>query len=261
MPDTPENQAAYPQPSSQTPGLGFPIARILVIFSLAVGTVLDAAIGPYQGKQTSELALLRQIIAEFQPGDIALADRCFCSYGVIAALLAHGSDVGVRLHPCRKADFRRGRRLGREDHLITWPKPKEIPDWRSRAQYDAMPAELTLREFRVRVKDPTKRVRTLVVVTTLVEAKPYRSEELGNLFRQRWDAELDRRSLKTQMKMEMLRTKSPAMVRKEVAVHLLAYNWIRGLRAEAARAGAVQPRRLSFTGSLHTVRGFEESHL
>ena len=254
MPDTPENQAAYPQPSSQTPGLGFPIARILVIFSLAVGTVLDAALGPYQGKQTSELALLRQIIAEFQPGDIALADRCFCSYGVIAALLAHGSDVGVRLHPCRKADFRRGRRLGREDHLITWPKPKEIPDWRSRAEYDAMPAELTLREFRVRVKDPTKRVRTLVVVTTLVEAKPYRSEELGNLFRQRWDAELDRRSLKTQMKMEMLRTKSPAMVRKEVAVHLLAYNWIRGLRAEAARAGAVQPRRLSFTGSLHTVR-------
>ena len=88
MPDTPENQAAYPQPSSQTPGLGFPIARILVIFSLAVGTVLDAALGPYQGKQTSELALLRQIIAEFQPGDIALADRCFCSYGVIAALLA-----------------------------------------------------------------------------------------------------------------------------------------------------------------------------
>ena len=124
-----------------------------------------------------------------------------------------------------------------------------------------MPAELTLREFRVRVKDPTKRVRTLVVVTTLVEAKTYRSEELGNLFRQRWDAELDRRSLKTQMKMEMLRTKSPAMVRKEVAVHLLAYNWIRGLRAEAARAGAVQPRRLSFTGSLHTVRAFEESHL
>ncbi len=87
MPDTPENQAAYPQPSSQAPGLGFPIARILVIFSLAVGTVLDAAIGPYQGKQTSELALLRQIIAEFQPGDIALADRCFCSYWVIAALL------------------------------------------------------------------------------------------------------------------------------------------------------------------------------
>ena len=101
MPDTPENQAAYPQPSSQTPGLGFPIARILVIFSLAVGTVLDAALGPYQGKQTSELALLRQIIAEFQPGDIALADRCFCSYGVIAALLARGSDVGVRLHRVR----------------------------------------------------------------------------------------------------------------------------------------------------------------
>ena len=261
MPDTPENQAAYPQQKSQAPGVGFPIARLLVVFSLAVGTVLEAAIGPYQGKQTSELALLRQVIDEFRPGDIALADRFFCSYWTLAAWRARGVDAVVRLHQCRRADFRRGRRLGREDHLVTWPKPARPPEWMSRAEYEAMPAELTVRELRVRVKDRTKRVRSLVVVTTLVDAKRYRARELGELFRQRWHAELDLRSLKSEMEMEVLRTKSPGMVRKEVAMHLLAYNLIRGIMAEAGRAGGVAPRRLSFKGALHTVRGFEEVHL
>jgi hypothetical protein len=261
MPDTPENQAAYPQAKTQAPGLGFPIARILVVFSLAVGTVLEAAIGPYQGKQTSELALLRQVIRQFQPGDIALADRFFCSYWVIAALQDRGVDVVVRLHQRRKADFRRGRRLGREDHLVSWSKPQQVPDWMSRAEYDAMPDEITVRELRVRVKDKTKRVRNMVIVTTLVDSKTYQAEELRGLFRQRWHAELDLRTLKTEMQMEMLRTKSPEMVRKEVAMHLLAYNLIRGIMAEAARVEEIKPRMISFTGSLHTVRAFEEIHL
>jgi hypothetical protein len=261
MPDTPENQAAYPQAKTQAPGVGFPIARILVVFSLAVGTVLEAAMGPYQGKETSELALLREIVDQFHRGDIALADRFFCSYWVIAVYLALGVDVLVRLHQRRTADFRRGHRLGWKDHLVTWPKPQQVPDWMSRAEYDAMPAELTVREFRVRVEDTTKRVRTLDLVTTLVDAKEYQAKELGNLFRQRWYAELDLRSLKSDMKMEMLRTKSPEMVRKEVAVHLLGYNLIRGLMAAAAPIGDVKPRQLSYTGSLHTIRSFEEDHL
>jgi hypothetical protein len=151
-----------------------------------VGTVLEAAVGPYQGKRTSELALLRMIVAEFQPGDIFLADRFFCSSWVIAASQARGVDVVVRLHQCRRADFRRGRRLGREDHRVTCSKPKRIPDWMSRAEYAAMPAELTVQEFRVPVEDKTKRVRRLVVVTTLVDARAYPSQELGDLFRRRW---------------------------------------------------------------------------
>lgn len=260
LPDTPENQAAYPQPKSQAPGVGFPIARILVVFSLAVGTVLEGVLGPYQGKQTSELALLRQIINTFQPGDIFLADRFFCSYWVIAALLSRGVDVVVRLHQRRCVDFRRGRRLGREDRLVTWEKP-DCPSWMSRAEYEAMPAELTVRVLRVRVQDKTKRVRKLEVVTTLRDAREYSRKEVGGLFRQRWHAELDLRTLKSQMKMEMLRTKTPEMVSKEVAVYLLAYNLIRGIMAEAARAAAVKPRQLSFTGAQHTIRGFEEVHL
>jgi hypothetical protein len=261
LPDTPENQAAYPQANTQKPGVGFPIARILVIFSLAVGTVLEAALGPYQGKQTSELALLRQVITAFQPGDIFLADRFFCSYWVIAALQSRGVDVVVRLHQRRRGDFRRGRRLGCEDRLVTWEKPEQKPAWMSRTEYEAMPAKLTVRLLRVRVQDKTKRVRKLELVTTLRDAEEYRKQEVGKLFRQRWNAELDIRTLKSQMQMEMLRTKSPEMVGKEVAVHLLAYNLIRGIMAEAARAAQVKPRQLSFTGAQHTIRAFEESHL
>jgi hypothetical protein len=261
MPDTPANQAVYPQLGSQTPGAGFPIARLLVVFSLAVGTVFEAALGPYQGKQTGEQALLRQILDQFRPGDIVLADRFPGSYWAIAALQARGVDLVVRLHQARVADFRRGRRLGREDHLVTWTKPAHVPEWMSRAEYDAMPAKLTVRELRVHVRDRTKRVRDLVLVTTLADAATYPAEELGGLFRRRWHAELDLRALKTEMQMEMLRTTSPEMVRKEVAIHLLAYNLIRGLMAEAARAGAVEPRTLSFKGALHTVRSFEAVHL
>ena len=260
MPDTEANQAEYPQSRSQKPGLGFPIARILVIISLAVGTVLDAAMGPYQGKQSSELGLFRQISGQLQPGDIALADRFFCNYWVIDDLQRRGVDVVFRLHQTRKADFRRGRRLGPDDHIVTWPKSQR-PDWMSPDQYAAMPKELELREIRVRIKDKKKRTRVLVIVTTLLDAKKYSASALGELFRQRWHAELDLRSIKTTMGMEMLRTKTPDMVRKEIGMHLLAYNLIRGVMAEAARGRDMQPRELSFNGARQTVRAFEETHL
>jgi Transposase DDE domain len=172
-----------------------------------------------------------------------------------------GIDVVVRLHQCRRADFRRGRRLGREDHIATWTKPKQMPDWMSRDEYDAMPEAITVRELRVRVEDKTKRVRNLVIVTTLLDSEIYTSAELGGLFRQRWHAELDLRSLKTEMKMEKLRTKTPEMVRKEIEMHLLAYNLIRGIMAEAARVAKIKPRTISFVGSVHTIRAFEEVHL
>jgi hypothetical protein len=261
MPDTARNQDEYPQPSSQAEGPGFPIARILVVFSLAVGTVLEAAMGRYEGKRTSELALLRMIIDEFRPGDIVLADRFFCSYWVIAALKARGVDVVMRLHQRRRADFRCGDRVGRDDHTVLWRKPEEIPEWMSREEYEAMPPWLAIREVRVHVKDKTKRVRRLAIATTLLDSRTYPAKEMGGLFRQRWHAELDLRSLKSDMQMGMLRTKGPEMVRKEVAAHLLAYNLIRGVMAEAARGEEIAPRRLSLKGSLHTVRSFEAAHL
>jgi hypothetical protein len=261
MPDTTANQAAYPQQKAQAPGLGFPIARILVVFSLAVGTVLEAALGPYHGKETGELALLRQIMGQFQPGDIALADRLFGTYWTIAVWQGRGVDVVTRLHQRRTADFRRGRRLGPYDHVVTWTKPQENPEWMSRAEYQAMPAKLALREVRLQVRDKSKRIRNVVLVTTLLDAQLDPAEAIRGLYRQRWHAELDLRSLKTAMRMEVLRGKSPEMVRKEVAMHLLAYNLIRGIMAEAARVSEVKPRQLSFKGAQQTIRSFEEVHL
>jgi hypothetical protein len=261
MPDTPAHQAAYPQQKAQAPGLGFPIARILVVFSLAVGTVLEAVLGPYQGKETGELALLRQIMGQSQPGDIAWADRLFGTYWAIAAWHRRGVDVVTRLHQRRKADFRRGRRLGPDDHVVTWTKPQEVPEWMSQEEYEAMPAKLSLREIRLQVRDKSKRVGTVVLVTTLLDAAVYPAAEIRALYRQRWHAGLDPRSLKTAMRMDVLRGKSPEMVRKEVAMHLLAYNLIRGIMAEAARVSEVKPRQLSFKGSQQTIRSFEEVHL
>jgi hypothetical protein len=189
-----------------------------------------------------------------------LADRLFCNYWVIADSQRRGVDVVFRLHQTRKADFRRGRRLGPDDHIVTWPKSQR-PDWMSPAEYAAMPKELKLREIRVRIKERNKRTRVLVIVTTLLDATKYPACALGDLFRQRWHAELDLRSIKTTMGMEMLRTKTPDMVRKEVGMHLLAYNLIRGVMAEAARSRDILPRELSFNGARQTVRAFEETHL
>ena len=260
MPDTEANQAEYPQSRSQKPGLGFPIARILLVISLAVGTVLEAAMGPYRGKETGELGLLRQISGALKSGDIALADRLFCSYWVIVDSQDRGVDVVFRLHQTRKTDFRRGRRLGPDDHIVTWPKAQR-PEWMSPADYARMPKELQLREIRVRIKDRKKRTREIVIVTTLLDPIKYPASEIGDLFRQRWHAELDIRSLKSTLGMEMLRTKSPEMVRKEIGVHLLAYNLIRGVMAEAARGREIVPRELSFNGARQTLRAFGETHL
>src|SRR5262249_51776926 len=194
-------------------------------------------------------------------GDIAWADRLFGTDWLIAAWQGRGVDIVTRRHQRRKADFRRGRRLGVDDHVVTWRKPEGLPEWMSRAESEAMPAELTLREIRLQVRDKSQRIRTVVLVTTWLDAQLYSAEEIRGLYRQRWHAELDRRSLKTVMRMEVLRGQSPEMVRKEVAVHLLASNRIRGIMAEAARVGEVKPRQLSFKGAQQTIRSFEEVHL
>ena len=150
MPDTPENQAAYPQPKTQKPGCGFPIARILVIFSLSAGTVLEAAIGKYKGKQTGENSLFRRLYDALAEGDIILADRYFSGWCDIALPLQRGIDVVVRKHQLRRTDFRTGQRLGKDDHLVSWTRPPR-PKWMSAEQYAALPDELTLREVRIRV--------------------------------------------------------------------------------------------------------------
>jgi putative transposase len=255
MPDTPENQAAYPQQKSQKPGCGFPIARILVIFSLSVGTVLEAAIGKYKGKQTGENSLLRGLYDALADGDVILADRYFSGWSDIALPLQRGIDVVVRKHQLRRTDFREGKRLGKDDHLVSWSKP-ERPKWMLKQEYAALPDVLTLREVRVRVAQPGFRTRSLVVVTTLTDAEQYPHEEIAVLYRRRWDAELHLRSLKIVLQMDQLRCKTPERVRNEFWTHLLGYNLIRGVMASSALASGRSPWEISFKGTLQTLNHF-----
>ena len=124
MPDTMQNQFVYPQPDSQKDGLGFPIARLVGLISLASGTILDFAVAPYSGKETGEHALLREMLETFSAKDVFLADRYYCSYFLIAMLLFRGVDVVFQQHGSRNTDFRRGKRLGKKDHIVIWNKPK-----------------------------------------------------------------------------------------------------------------------------------------
>jgi hypothetical protein len=255
MPDTPANQKAYPQQAAQKKGLGFPILRLVGLISLSCGVVLDVAMAPYHGKRTGETALLRQVLDRLEAGDILLVDAIFSNYWTIALLRERGVDFLGRLEGRRRVDFRRGQRLGRYDHVVSWSKPHR-PAWMSRKLYDRLPPTLRLRETQVEVTPKGFRCRHLRLVTTLLDAEVYSRPELATAFRCRWHAELDLRSIKGVMQMDVLRCKSPAMVRKEIWMYLLAYNLIRKLMAQAAVTVGVSPRDISFKGTLQTLVAF-----
>ena len=256
MADTEANGHQYPQARTQKPGVGFPIARIVVIFSLSVGVVIDAAIGPYKGKQAGENNLFRTLLGSFLPGEIVLADRYYASFWDFALLDERQVDLVARAHHLRKIDFRRGIKLGRYDHLIAYCKPPQCPAWMDPGVYGQLPDSLSIRHVRYRVDQPGYRTRLITLATTLVDADRYPAEELANLYRRRWQAELHLRSLKTHMQMDHLRCKKPAMVRKEFYTHLIAYNLIRGIMLEAASTAGVTPHQLSFKGAMQSLNAF-----
>lgn len=249
MPDTAPNQASFPQSRTQKPGLGFPLARLVTIVSLSCGAVLDWAVGPCEGKQTGETALLWKLAQRLQRGDIVIADRYYAGYFLIALLVKLGVDVVIRQHQRRHTDFRRGQRLGVKDHIVSWPK-LQSPSWMDADTYASMPEMLRMREVNV---------GGWTLVTTLMDAKEVSKRDLFELYRARWQIELDLRSIKTSMRMDELRCKSPQMVRKEVAVYLLAYNLVRAVMAHAAHLGRMLPRQLSFKGALQMLNAFEEN--
>lgn len=252
MPDTLPNQQVYPQPTSQQPGVGFPLLRIVAIFSLATGMVRDLACGPYAGKETGETALLRELLKHFSPGDVLVGDRYYIGWFMLALLQQAQIDFVVRQHQRRETDFRRGERLGVGDHVVEWPRPPR-PEWMDEATYAAMPATLQVREVQVPVSEPGFRVETLVVVTSLLDAESHTAEEIGQLYRRRWLAELDLRVLKSTLQLDVLRCQTPEMVRKELRTGVLAYNLIRQAMLDAAFVADCSPRELSFTAALQTI--------
>jgi hypothetical protein len=256
MPDTAENQRDYPQPDTQKPGLGFPLARLAAVFSLACGAVLDVGICRYAGKGQSELGMLRTLWNLFSPGDVMLADRLMCTWTEMVMLKQRGVDCVCRLTSHRKADFRRGEHLGKDDHIVKWPKPAK-PRSIDRETYNALPEFLMVRECRVRIEQPGFRVTTLIVATTLLDPVEYSRDDLAQLYRTRWNAELDLRSLKQTLQMDVLRCKTPELVRKEIWTHVLAYNLIRTIIAQAATRHGIEPRTISFKGAVQTLEAFQ----
>jgi hypothetical protein len=254
MPDTPANQKAYPQPRHVAAGVGFPLLRVVVVFSLAVGTVLDAAVGRFQGKGHGEASLFRTLAGVLRRGDVLLGDRLYASYWEIARAQQCGADVVSRLSASREPPRFRGKHSVANRRLC-WLKPQR-PWWMAKGDYRALPGQLRLRAVRVDVRRRGFRTRRLVVVTTLRDVHTYPREDLAELYRRRWAAELNLRSLKQTLRMDVLRGQTPAVVRKEVWAHLLVYNLIRAVMAQAAAAVGVRPEELSFAGALQALNAF-----
>ena len=256
--DTAANQEAFPQPKSQKKGCGFPLVRLVALFSLAGGALLGFASGNYW---QSELALASQLWALLEPGDVLLADRYFGCYRVLALVLGCQANAVCRLHATRRADLRYGKRRGPLDRQIVWSRPKEVPNGLSALEWLALPATLTVRLVRFEVSEKGFRTRRVTLVTTLLDTQKYPVTALAALYRKRWHVELSFRQIKTALAMEHLAVKSPAMIDRTLAMHLLAYQLIRGLMQDAALTWDVPLERISFQGAVDGARHFGEALL
>lgn len=256
--DTPANQKVFAQPKTQNKGCGFPLVRLVALFSLASGALLGFATGNYL---QSELALAGPLWALLEPGDVLLADRYFGCYRVLALVLGCQADVVCRLHASRQADFRYGKRRGSLDRQVVWRRPKQVPTGLSVLEWLAFPATLTVRLVRFTVSERGFRTRRVKLVTTLLDVQKYPVHALAALYRRRWQVELSFRQLKTALAMEHLAVKSPAMIDRALAMHLLAYQLIRGLMQEAALSWDVPLERISFQGAVDAAGPFGEALL
>lgn len=254
MSDTPANQVSYPQHSNQKAGCGFPLAKVVVWFCVTTGAVLEVAIATFS---TSEWQLSRQLYASLQQEDVVVADSAYGTYVDLALVKSQGADGVFRKHHARGCDFRRGKRLGIGDHLVQWQRPLACPKSMDKAEFEALPESMEVREVHLLVQQPGFRPKEIILVTTLVDAKRYSKAKLAELYQCRWQAtEVNLKHLKTTLGMEMIRAKTPTMVQKEIWMHLLAYNLLRTLMWQAAQQAKVPPLRLSLQGTRQQFNQF-----
>ncbi|HZL42936.1 MAG TPA: IS4 family transposase [Verrucomicrobiae bacterium] len=257
-PDTPENQEVYPQQSVQRPGCGFPIIRIVALLSLATGMLVGWAIGNWN---QHELPLLQSLWDFLSEGDVLLADRGFCNWGLLAQCLQRNVHAVFRVKGSLRRDFRRGRRLSRDERLVQWHKPIQRASTLSPKQWDKLPEVLTLRLVRCRLNVPGFRTRQVILVTTLLDGQAFPPSKLSELYLRRWSMELSLRNLKITLQMDQLSCKTPSNLEREIRMHFLVHNLVRRLMLEAARRHHVSLQRVSFAGSLATARRYTEALL
>jgi hypothetical protein len=252
MPDTAKNQQMYPQPPTQAPGLGFPLARITVLLSLATGACHDLEIAPYKGKGTGEKTLFRRMYDTLQPGDVVLADALFDDYFIACELRQRKIDIVAR------AQYERvGTRIAQsrpDDDIIVWERPNK-PHGMTGEKYRCYPKTLMMRQVTVDARDQNNRAKQFKVVTTILDESIV-GKQFGDLYERRWNGEVDIRSIKCTLQMDVLRCKTPDMVHKEIWTHLLAYNLLRTVMAVAANENDAEPRRMSFKGAKQTLTAF-----
>ena len=250
MPDTIENQRVFPQPSGQKKGCGFPVVAFVGVFCLATGAAIAISVGKWYQHDLALFHLLRHV---FEFGDIMLADRGFCSYAEMGLFSKRGVDVVMRLHQARKPDFRRGRVVGISDHIVTWEKPIQRPSGLRKKDFKSLPSAMEVREVRYDLVANGFRPLSITLATTLLDPGKYPAEDLAALYFRRWEIEVDFCHIKITMGMDVLRGRTPDIVRKEIWTHLIAYNLIRSLMWEASKTRGVSPLRISFKGSIQQV--------
>ena len=253
MPDTPENQLAFPQVPSVKAGIGFPIMRAVALVSLSTGAVIDMAFGKYAGKGTGELSLFREVAGSLSCGNIVVADRFYPTFATVAMLQRAGVDLVSVSHHARQVDFSAGEVLGPQDHIVEWPKPDR--KGMDENTYRNLPDTIRVREFVIEIEDRKGGREKAIVVTTMTDPS-IPQKELSDLYWRRWNCELDIRSIKHSLQMDVLRAKTPTMVRKEIWCHLLAYNLLRGTMVESAKRNDVLPRQLSVKGTMQAIESF-----
>ena len=257
-PDTPANQKAYPQQSVQKPGCGFPIIRLVALLNLATGMLTAWATGPWL---SHEVGLLQTLWDALNPGDVLLADRGFCNWGLLAQCLERNLHAVFRVKGVRRADFRQGKRLSRNERLVQWRKPWAPAKTVTAQEWALLPEILTLRVVRCRLNIPGYRTRRITLVTTLLDRVPYPPEAFSQLYFRRWVMELSLRNIKTTLQMDHLSCKNPENLEREIRMHFLAHNLVRRLMLEAARRHRVSLERVSFAGSLAAARRYGEALL
>lgn len=257
--DTPANQKKYPQQSVQKVGCGYPILRIVTLLSLTTGLITAWAVGHW--RQSEMVLLMRYLWENLQPGEVLLADRGFCNWGLLALCLQRKVDAVFRVKGSRRRDFRYGKRLSRDERLVRWVKPKTPALTLTAAQWASLPAVLTLRLVRCRMSVPGFRTQKIIVATTLLDSLNFPPEALSYLYYRRWAMELTLRNIKITLQMDHLSCKTPENLDREIYFHFLVHNLVRRLMLEAARRHHVPLERVSFAGSLATARRFSEALL
>lgn len=250
--DTPENQEVFPQNPAQKEGLGFPIIRGVSLISMVTGLLVDLELGPYAGKQSGETALLWQMLGRLKPGDTLVADSFYCTYWIIAACRYKGVNIVMKNHDKRDDNPNGARRIDRHQRVTVWVRPTR-PEWMSEEEYARCPEQIEIRLVDVVATQPGFRSKTYTIATTILEADVFSRDWIASVYRSRWLVELDIKSIKCSLGMDIVRAKTPAMVQTEIWSCLLAYNLIRMKMLQSCAANGRMPRTLSLTATLQLL--------